>query len=229
MRLESVSAMDGIWSSLDCFWVSSPHRVIEAQYKPYNLKKAYEVGFKIPKTLITNDPDLFLDFMNECDGKVISKPIMQTNFEYKGANYMIYTKKISKNDIRRFQSVKLSPVIFQEYVDKKLEVRVTIVGDKVFAAEIHSQRSPLSRVDWRRYDLDNTPYFIHKLPEEVHEECLTLMRELGLRYCAIDLILKPDGSYVYLEVNPVGQFGWIEDLTGMKITESVAKLLAHSG
>ncbi len=115
--------------------------------------------------------------------------------------------------------------MFQEYVQKSFEVRVTAVGETIFAAAIHSQMSPRSRVDWRRYDLDHTPYEPHSLPRVIEEKCYKLMAILGLHYGALDFIVQPDGKYVFLEINPVGQWGWIEYLTGLPITEAIADLL----
>ncbi len=90
------------------------------------------------------------------------------------------------------ESVSLSPIVFQSYVPKRLEVRVTVVGDRVFAAEIHSQNSNRSHFDWRRYDLGATPYFPHELPPDLAARCVKLVAQSGLNYGTIDLILTPD-------------------------------------
>jgi glutathione synthase/RimK-type ligase-like ATP-grasp enzyme len=110
-------------------------------------------------------------------------------------------------------------------VPKRFELRVTVVGEQVFAAEIHSQQTNRTRVDWRRYDLSHTPHLPHALPEHVQVKCVELVRRLGLCYGAIDLILTPDGRYVFLEINPSGQYMWIEERTGLPISEAVANLL----
>jgi glutathione synthase/RimK-type ligase-like ATP-grasp enzyme len=116
-------------------------------------------------------------------------------------------------------------MIFQAYVPKRLEVRVTVVGSAIFPAEIHSQQTHRTRHDWRRYDHGETPYLPHALPGHVAERCLRLVAELGLCYGAIDLVLTPDGRYVFLEINPNGQYLWIEHATGMPISGAVCDLL----
>jgi glutathione synthase/RimK-type ligase-like ATP-grasp enzyme len=110
-------------------------------------------------------------------------------------------------------------------VEKRVELRVTVVGTKVFAAEIDSQATNHTRFDWRRYDLGNTPHRAHPLPDDVAERCLALTQRLGLSYGAIDLIVTPDGRYVFIEINPNGQYSWIEHCTGLPITDALCDLL----
>ena len=116
-------------------------------------------------------------------------------------------------------------MIFQAYVPKRVELRITVVGQQVFAAEIHSQHTHHTRHDWRRYDLDETPHFPHALPPDVAQRCLRLVQALGLCYGAIDMVLTPDDRYVFLEINPNGQYLWIEQLTGLPITDALCDLL----
>ena len=90
-------------------------------------------------------------------------------------------------------------------------------------ARIDSQASTRSRHDWRHYDLDATAYSAHHLPADVEAACLRLLDYFGLRYGAIDLVLTPEGEYVFLELNPVGQWAFIQDLTGMPIAQALAE------
>jgi glutathione synthase/RimK-type ligase-like ATP-grasp enzyme len=113
-------------------------------------------------------------------------------------------------------------MLFQAYVPKRSELRVTVVGERVFAAEIGSQATHHTRHDWRRYDMAHTPHTPHALPEPVARAAVALVRALGLVYGAIDLVLTPDGDYVFLEINPNGQYLWIEHLTGLPITAAIA-------
>ena len=95
------------------------------------------------------------------------------------------------------------------------------MGERVFAAEIASQSSARTRHDWRHYDVDSTPHTVHQLPPAIERACITLVRSLGLVYGAIDFVLTPDGEYVFLEINPNGQYLWIEHLTGLPITAAI--------
>ena len=108
---------------------------------------------------------------------------------------------------------------------KDVEIRVTVVGDKVFAAEIHSQVNEEAKYDWRTVSPRKIPHFVHKLPDEIETACVALTTMLGLNFSAIDLIKKPDGEYIFLEINSNGQWLWIEDITGLKIADAIAEAL----
>ncbi|MEX0910336.1 MAG: ATP-dependent carboxylate-amine ligase, partial [Candidatus Paceibacterota bacterium] len=114
---------------------------------------------------------------------------------------------------------------FQEYIPKAYEVRVTVVGDLTFAARIDSQESSRTEVDWRQYDFANVGHYTEELTHEIHSRCVNLVKELGLRYGAIDLIVTPQGEWVFLENNCNGQWLWIEKLVGLEISDAIARLL----
>ncbi|MCA1693463.1 MAG: hypothetical protein LC749_01330 [Actinobacteria bacterium] len=107
------------------------------------------------------------------------------------------------------------------------ELRVTVVGDQVFACRIESQVTESTRIDWRRYDLENTPHVAHRLDPDIERRCVVLTRHFGLEFSAIDLIVTADGETVLLELNPNGQWAWIEELTGLPISAAIADVLAR--
>jgi len=98
------------------------------------------------------------------------------------------------------------------------------VGEKVFAAFIHSQDSDDSKVDWR-VSQDGLKHSIYMLPEDISANCINLLRELDLNFGAIDLILNENGEYVFLEINPNGQWAWLEKLLGLDISGAIVNLL----
>ena len=225
---ESSNLMSGLWLLLqDKLWVNPYEAGRAAEAKPYQLAMARGVGFTIPATLMTNDPSSALEFVAALKGPAIYKAFTCYDRSTRdGPVFGIYTTLVTENDIAsRTDSIRRAPCIFQEYVEKRLEIRATVVGTDVFAAEIHSQNSERSRVDWRRYDLANTPYVTHSLPLKVVERIVELMSRLKLRFGCIDLVLTPDGDYVFLEVNPSGQWYWVELLTGLPITDRLVGLL----
>lgn len=115
--------------------------------------------------------------------------------------------------------------MFQEYVPKRVELRVTVIGDDIFAAEIDSQADEQASVDWRRFAME-IPFRQATLPTEVAERCLTLVKSYGLNFSAMDLILTPDGRYVFVENNPNGQFIFVEKLVPeLRMTEALAACL----
>ena len=122
------------------------------------------------------------------------------------------------------ESIRACPSIWQQQIPKRVEIRATVLGNEVLAAEIHSQQSERSRHGWRNYDFENTPYLQHELPEDVRVKCVRLLRELRLLYVAIDLILTDAGEYYFLEINPFGQWAWIQDLCGLPLAQAHCRL-----
>jgi hypothetical protein len=219
--------VNDVWNSLDCLWLPAPPLVIKrAQLKALQLKVATAIGFELPPTLFTNSPKDFLEFYRQHNGNIVSK---QAGLSFSSSEafktFVRYTEVVSKRDVGYAHTVRYCPIIFQAYVPKRLELRITVVGQKVFAAEIHSQETNHTRHDWRRYDHHKTPYFPHELPPEVEQRCVQLVETLGLCYGAIDMVLTPDGRYVFLEINPSGQYLWIEGATGLPISDAICDLL----
>ncbi|MBX7220854.1 MAG: ATP-dependent carboxylate-amine ligase [Blastocatellia bacterium] len=220
----------GILQTLrDRFWVNPYLNSQVGEYKPYQLQLAQQVGWEIPQTLITNQPDEVREFYRQLDGNIIYKAVFpHTRLGNPQAGIpaqLIYTNRVRESHLEQLDAVAHAPCLFQEYVPKKVELRVTVVGRKTFAAEIHSQQSERSKEDWRRYDFENTPYYPHQLPAEVEAKCQRLVQEMGLVFGCIDLILTPDNRYVFLEINPNGQWGWIEELTGLPIGDNLVEMM----
>ncbi|NUT09748.1 MAG: ATP-dependent carboxylate-amine ligase [Nonomuraea sp.] len=217
---------ESLWDGLECLKVPASRPVIDrAGRKPYQLEVARRLGFELPATLITNDPESFLDFYDRHEGRVITKPVHGNQLEADGERFGRFAAPVTPADLGHADALRLCPIIVQAYVPKRVEVRVTVVGGELFAAEIHSQVSNHTRYDWRHYDPGATPVRVHDLPGEVSRRCLELVGRLGLSYGAIDLILTPDGRHVFLEINPNGQFLWIEDATGLPISAAIGDLL----
>jgi hypothetical protein len=220
------SFLQDLWDSLRCLWVPAPPSVIgRTQPKISQLRLAAELGFEVPPTLFTNCPEDFLEFYRQHNGNIVSKLAGPSAFHLMNKGFGRYTEVVSKRDVGYAHSVRYCPMIFQAYVPKRVELRITVVGQQVFAAEIHSQHTNHTRHDWRRYDLDETPHFPHELPADVARRCVQLVQNLGLCYGAIDMILTPDGRYVFLEINPSGLYLWIEQRTGLPITDALCDLL----
>ncbi|MFI5915964.1 MvdC/MvdD family ATP grasp protein [Dactylosporangium sp. NPDC051541] len=229
LQSEVRNYLDGVLRSLPCRQIPAPRDVIDrAARKAFHLDAAVGLGFAVPPTLMTADPDRLLDFHAEHDGRIITKPLHRAVRGTPDEPMGRYSDPVTNRDLMHAATLRLAPMIVQAYVPKRLEVRVTVVGDQVFAAEIHSQATQHTRYDWRRYDHGGTPLAVHRLPDVLAERCLRLVHGLGLHFGAIDLILTPEGEYVFLEINPTGQFDWLEAATGLPITAALAQLLHGS-
>jgi glutathione synthase/RimK-type ligase-like ATP-grasp enzyme len=223
---ECKTFVSNVWNSLDCLWLPAPPLEIErTQFKASQLKVAAALGFELPPTLFTNSPQDFLEFYRQHNGNIVSKLVGSSFHRFAGNVFSRYTEVVSKRDVGYAQAIHYCPIIFQAYVPKRIELRITVVGHKVFAAEIHSQETNHTRHDWRCYDHHKTPYFPHELPPDVEQHCVQLVEKLGLCYGAIDMVLTPDGRYVFLEINPNGQYLWIEFATGLPISDAICDLL----
>lgn len=201
--------------------------------KVSQLEAARRAGLAVPRTLVTNDPDEARAFVRSCDAGAVYKPFRaptrteEREGELKVAT--VYTTKLDDAALARLDGVRAAPCIFQEHVAKRLDLRVTVMGERVFATEIHSQGDPRSAVDFRmHYDLERTPYSPHELPAEVKDRLLAVNRALGLVFGAFDLVLTPDGRYVFLEVNQQGQFLWLEAKTGQPLLENFCQMLLQA-
>jgi hypothetical protein len=223
---ECKTFVQDLWNAIACRWLPGrPAASARGEFKASQLKQAVEVGFEIPPTLFTNSPDEFLAFYDRHGGNIVSKLIGPAFTRAFGDSLHRYTEVVSKRHVGYAASIQHCPVLLQAYVPKRMELRITVVGEKVFAVEIHSQVTHHTRHDWRRYDTNQTPHLSHALPPEVRDRCVRLVERLELCYGAIDMVLTPDGRYVFLEINPNGQYLWIEHMTGMPISSAICDFL----
>ena len=228
---ESQALLDALPQMLRTFWFGNPDAIRIADRKPYQLMMASQLGFVIPTTAVTNSSSTAGEFAKGCKSDVAFKPIRAAGIvvERDGVEkgLSLYTKRLSTAEfVARLLSVKNCPLILQSYIEKDFELRITVVGKKVFACAIHSQASNRTKEDWRRYDLPNTPHLPYSLPPDIQEKCIQLVERLGLSFGCIDMIVSPSGEHVFLEINPNGQWLWIEHLTKMPISQAIADLLA---
>ncbi|HRY46452.1 MAG TPA: alpha-L-glutamate ligase [Candidatus Paceibacterota bacterium] len=219
---ECHAALTGLWQSLNAFWINDPALDTAAQQKVYQLKIATELGLSIPDTLITNDPARAEAFVQRYGaGRVICKAFTATEAHWRE------TRLVRDDELAHIHSVKYAPVIFQEYIEAIYDLRITVIGPKVFAAAIHSQETEY-KIDCR-IDISHARIEAVDLPPKIIHQIREFMGRLGLVYGAIDMRLRPDGSYVFFEVNPAGQWLFIEGATGQPITECLARALARGG
>lgn len=228
---ESQHFLADLWMALPVTWVPAPAAVVQrAQHKLTMMLAARRLGFELPETLIGNDPAALLPFWAEQGGQVISKDfwggtLLEDPTARRGKGWRRYTEWVSNAQLRRIASLRRSPVIFQRYVEKAVELRVTVFGERVFAAALDSQRDRRTRIDWRLQNADRTAYRDYSLDEDTAARCVALTRELGLRFSTIDLIRTPEGRLVFLELNPSGQWMWVQMKTGQPLLEAMCDLL----
>ncbi len=205
----------------DCFWINRRESDLMARNKPYQLNLAQEIGFKIPEGTISNSSKKILETIESFD-RFIYKPL---SYYILPPDQVLYSSVMSKEEvIEKRKNIEQAPCIFQQYLGKDFELRITIVGEKVFAVKIHSQKNKKTKLDWRKDQL-HVEYELFKLPDHINIKLLKLHQAFGLFYGAYDFIVDHLGDYYFLEVNPAGQWLWMEELLGLNISECMAKVL----
>lgn len=203
-------------------WLNDPGRMEHAEYKPVQLAAAARAGLATPRTLITTDPDAAREFVAGL-ARAVYKPFRGSVRSANGTRF-IYTSPITAAEID--DSVAHTAHQFQEWIDKDHEVRLTVVGDRYFAARL-TGRSADARVDWRS-DYDSVDYAVTEVPDGVRAAVAAMLADLGLRFAAMDFVVRPDGRWYFLDLNPNGQWGWIEHHTGLPICAAIADTLTTS-
>jgi hypothetical protein len=217
---ECHEAIAGLWSSLPARWVNAPQLDSAAHHKPYQLTIAADVGLKIPRTLITNDPDAALRLIRDIGlERTVYKTFLASEQCWRE------TRIMRPQDMDALDALRVAPVIFQEYVAADADIRVTVMGPRVFATAIRAAPGGYE-VDYRM-DMAGASFAAAVLPAAVEEQLRELMRRLGLVYAAIDLRRTHEGDYVFLEVNPAGEWRFVEERTGQPMTSTMAWLLRH--
>jgi hypothetical protein len=222
-RRELTDLVAGFFSAGDWFWVSHPDKMRAASLKTLQLAVARRVGLRIPRTIVSNDPDEIRRFRASCPGDIVYKTLKSPIIG--DGNSVCFTSIVTEEHLANLGLLSVSGGIFQEYIDKALEIRVVAIGNDLFGFEIHSQSDAQSRIDWRRQSVDRLVHRTHALPAALQARLRELLRAFDLRYSAIDLILTPAGEYVFLESNPGGQYAWLEELTHVPLTARLADML----
>lgn len=228
-RNETQHLLNGLWGRLQGrFWVNWIVNERLANRKPYQLKIAKEVGLDVPDTLITNEPAECRRFFTANGGRVIYKPLNRPVVTDGSQGYSLFTSIVSETDLdQRLASVAYAPCLFQAHLPKVREYRVIVIDGEVFPVAIDSQVMPQTSVDWRRCQENwaSLPHRAETWPVERTAPILALMRRLGLVFGALDFVLTPDGRCVFLEVNPSGQWYWLEMATGIPLADRMSDLL----
>lgn len=212
------SFLKSLYMCLDDVWFSSPTQIFLAEDKPRQLILAHQLGFDIPEVYITNDWTTVKQLTHQ--HRTIGKPLREAVLSGDNERVM-FTHRIHDLSESDAESIALAPFIVQKEIVKRYDVRVTVVGTNVFATAIWSQANLETEVDWRRGTRIDLKHEKIELEESISLRCIDLVRDLGLKFGAIDFVCDQDGKLWFLEVNPNGQWAWIENLTGYPISRAI--------
>jgi len=203
-------------------WVNHPWQTYRAESKPFQLRSAALAGFVIPETRICNAPppkdDKVWRGSQQAVVKALDSFLVRVSEK---EDAFFYTRSIMAEELEAYSLAEM-PVIFQERIEPKTDLRVTVVGDHVFPVTILLSGQGIEG-DWRlkKNAVEYRPY---ELPATVQAACVTMMQKMGLIFGAIDLAVR-NGSHYFLEINPTGEWAWLVDQLGLPIAEVIADAL----
>jgi ATP-grasp ribosomal peptide maturase len=212
--------LGGTLYAMDCpLWVNHPQHIAAADHKPAQLALAQRLGLAVSPTLITNDPDEAREFIAGAQGDVLFKTLRWTPYTRDGVPVTGWADVVSADEID--DSVRVTPHLFQARVEKTADIRVLVVGRHTFAVRITSDL-----LDWRK-DYSALTYDVEHLPDLVNKALHRYLEFLGLVSGSFDLVVDGEGDYWWLELNPNGQWGWLETETGLPMSSAFADLLSQ--
>jgi len=205
------------------FWVN-PHESVRKLTKLLQHSEAVDIGFETPDTLFTNDPTEIREFVRSCESGVVYKPMSTLPWKAESGYFMPFTSRLTKADLVEDDVLKSTPGIYQECVPKSHELRVTVMGNSVFTARLLSQRTEKGRLDWRKA-YDELEMASDDLPDELKGMCFKLLERLGFVFGCFDFVVTPEGRYVFLEVNQMGQFLFVERYCELPLLDAFTDFL----
>jgi len=227
-------AVAGLLDSLQVFQLDPYWNKARADCKPYQLAVARRLGLDIPRTLVSNDPDAVRGFARAA-GPVVTKMLVQPTGDgdtADGEADVVFTTALGDADLAQLDGLDLCPMIFQEQIDHRGDVRATVVGNRVFATALDRAARGGDELDWRRqgYAEDRAPVWApYELPAAVADRLLRLLDHFGLNYGAADFLVARDGRHVFLELNASGSFAFLGAGHVAPIAAAIAEVLVDPG
>jgi glutathione synthase/RimK-type ligase-like ATP-grasp enzyme len=216
--LEALQLLSGI------VWINHPTANGLMENKIRQLWLASKIGFQTPTTIVSNDPDAAKGLQVQYGGRIIAKALYSPLIEEPEQDYFIFTNVISGEiDPGDDDAIGVSPIVFQEPLIPKVDYRVTVVGDTVIPVKIEAQNGTPVDLDWRAQK-DGLQFYLCSLPKEIEELCRSYVRQSGLLFGAIDLV-EHNNKFVFLEINPNGEWGWLQKPSGVPIAETLCDLM----
>lgn len=226
---ESHATLIGMLSNLEheLFTFNSYSENKRSGIKEKQLRIADECGLQIPRTCISNDFEEVRVFVKSCPNGVIAKMQHAFSIYEEGVESVVFTNEIGEDDLVDLEAqLLLCPMKFQEKIEKKLELRITIIGKKVFAAALDSQSKADGKIDWRKVGEESIGEWKScEIPADLKMNLLRFHEVCHLNYGACDVILSPEGEYIFLESNPGGEFYWLDQEANHAISDAMACLL----
>ncbi len=216
----------GLYSHPKITWINNRYNILSAQSKLGQISVANDIGFNTAQTIITNDHIKARKFCEDNNWKIAMKPVATPSISDEKTSFHFFTIKLNKEELEPLiDRVKYCPVIIQNYIEKSYELRITFFADKVFCCKLDSQHIDEAKLDWRAIEPTKINHQIIPINKDIEAKCLKMLNYYNLSFGTFDFIVQPNNEIVFLELNPNGQWYWIELITGEKMAFAMADLL----
>jgi glutathione synthase/RimK-type ligase-like ATP-grasp enzyme len=226
---EFTEMLRSLWRLIpEKIWLNHPRKLWLASNKVEQLIEAITIGFSVPDTLLSYSKDSLEALLAEKNSHFVAKAVRHGFVRDYDKVLLAGTQRLPENFLLEFDYYMNVPMMYQEEVKQGCDIRSVVVGDTVFSTRIVLDRKDF--VDWRLADLKGHE-LIHEpinLPLGVEKSCISIVQKFGLQYSSIDLMQDVHGNYYFLELNPNGQWAWIEQLAGHKIRDSIINNLIRN-
>lgn len=208
-----IALINGFVDDFDGKVLSKPYILRKTENKIFQLLYAQKEGLLIPQSFIGNSNNIAKSFVGETS---IIKPLT-TGKICTGESIELY----QTNYFTKFEDdISLTPIYLQQYVNKKYEVRLTYINGYFFTVRIDSK----DKLDWRK-DYKGLSYSMIECPKDIMDKCSKLLSCFKLKYGAFDFIVTENDEWIFLEVNPNGQWQWLEKTLNLSISEKIIEYL----
>jgi glutathione synthase/RimK-type ligase-like ATP-grasp enzyme len=225
---EMTETLRSLWRIIpEELWLNHPKKLWVASNKLEQLIAAKTIGFHVPDTLISYSSEPIRSFFEQHNNRVIGKAVRH-GFINDGNRFLLAgTQQLTKDFVDRIDEFAKIPMIFQENIDKVEDIRAIVIGDKVFATRIMIKKPSYDTIDWRVAEIAGAN-LIHErmsLPPHIEQKCQSIVQHFGLKYSSMDIVKDRQGRFIFLELNPNGQWGWIEQLVGYPVRDQIIDTL----
>jgi hypothetical protein len=226
---EWAEALEGFFAQIPMKrWINHPSSNFSASHKIEQLSRAKSLGLLIPDTLVTQDAEQLRTFFAQHPVGIITKPMASGYVERPASepDSLIYTNVVSAEHLSNLDDLANCPTLFQQLIAKRSDVRITILDDAIHAVMLIAREADGSqRCDVRRNNMDDVTYEAVTLPPDIQAKLKTLMAQYNLRFAAIDMAVGVDDRWYFFEINPNGQWAWLDLVAGMNIAGAFVEAL----
>jgi len=205
-----------------CFWVTAPWLLYESRIKSRQLSVAQALGLQVPRTLITMDPDSVKRFYSECQDGMVAKPLKVPFVESKESFYTLRVQEINPADLDN-PALYICPTVFQEKISVSHELRIVAIGHRLFAFKAVTKEK--NALDIRSGGLGNVEYSACEISEALSSKIISMLSQFNTPFSSMDFLVDCDGREYFVDLNPNGQWLFLEFLTGVNMSDVFVEML----